>query len=135
MLSRALAIWLLLLVLATANGLLREGVLLQVLPRTMAFVCGGLLLITTILVVSALTIHWLGRLQAGGYLLVGLSWLALTVCFEFGFGLARGRSMTSLLDAYRFRDGDIWPIVLLAIALAPLIAAHVRGLLVTGGAR
>jgi hypothetical protein len=129
---KSLAIWSVLLVLAIGNGALREGVLLKVLPRNAAFIGSGLLLIAAVLVVSALTIGWLGKLELTGYLLVGILWLALTVGFEFSFGLARGRSLSSLLDAYRFRGGDIWPVVLLFIAFAPAIGAFFRGLLTPG---
>jgi hypothetical protein len=135
MLLKSLVIWLGLLVVAIANGALREGVLLKVLPRSLAFICSGLLLIAAVLLVAMVAMRWLGRVDVTRCLLVGLLWLALTVGFEFGFGLARGRSMGSLLDAYRFREGNIWPLVLLFIALAPLIAAYARGLLATGGNR
>jgi hypothetical protein len=134
-LLKPLAIWCALLVVAIANGALREGVLLRALPRSLAFICSGLLLIALVLLVSLLTIRWLGQLDLTGYLLIGILWLALTIGFEFGFGLVRGRSMASLLDAYRFRDGDIWPVVLVFIALAPVIAAYARGLLIARGDR
>lgn len=68
-------------------------------------------------------------------LLVGILWLALTVGFESSFGLARGRSLSSLLDAYRFKEGNIWPVVLLSISLAPAIGAFFRGLLTPGAER
>jgi hypothetical protein len=132
---KSLAIWLLLLVLAVGNGALRESVLLKVLPHTAAFVCSGVLLMAAVVLVSIATIGWLGRLNLSTCLLVGILWLALTIGFEFSFGLARGRSLSTLLDAYRFRGGDLWPEVLLIIALAPAIGAYCRGLLGAGGER
>ena len=135
MLLRSLVIWFALLVLATANGLLREGLLLKILPRKLAFTCSGLTLIAAVLLVCLLTISWLGRSALGQYLLIGMLWLALTLAFEFGFGLMRGRSLASLLDAYRFKDGNIWPVVLVVIALAPAVAAFARGLVTFGGNR
>jgi hypothetical protein len=125
---KAFALWLLILLLAIANGALREGVLLKSLERSTAFTVSGLLLITCILAVALLSIGWLGRLTLAQYALVGVFWLGLTLAFEFGFGLLRGQSMSALLDAYRFKDGNIWPIVLAVTAAAPLFAAYLRGL-------
>jgi hypothetical protein len=125
---KAFALWFLILVLAIANGALREGVLLRSLERSTAFTLSGLLLITCILAVALVSIGWLGRLTVAQYALVGVFWLGLTLAFEFGFGLLRGQSLAALLDAYRFKDGNIWPIVLAVTAAAPLFAAYLRGL-------
>jgi hypothetical protein len=127
---RSLAVWLLILAFATANGVLREGMLPKVLPHSTAYVASGILLIACILAVSLITIPWLGHLTLVQYVLVGAWWLGLTLAFEFGFGmLLRGQSFDVMLEGYRFKDGNIWPLVLLAVAAAPLIAAYVRGLL------
>jgi hypothetical protein len=126
---KAFGLWLLILAFAVANGGLREGVLLKAFPRNLAFTLSGLLLIACILAIAVLSIRWLGTLAASHYLLVGLFWLALTVSFEFGFGfLLRGESFSSLLEAYKFKGGNIWPLVLAAVAIAPLAAAYARGL-------
>jgi hypothetical protein len=128
-LLKSIAVWLLILALAVANGALREGVLLKLMPRSPAFTLSGVILIACVLLAALLSIPWLGKLGFAQYLLTGALWFALTLAFEFGFGLARGRSLESLLQAYRFNDGDIWPIVLLVVAVAPVAAACIRGLL------
>ena len=125
---KAFALWLLILLLAIANGALREGVLLKSLERGTAFTLSGLVLIACVLAVALTAIGWLGRLTVAQYALVGAFWLLLTLAFEFGFGLLRGQSLAALLDAYRFKDGNIWPIVLAVAAAAPLFAAYLRGL-------
>ena len=58
---------------------------------------------------------------------MGLGWLALTLVFEFSFGLLRGRTLAELLAAYRFEGGNLWPVVLAVTALAPWLAARLRG--------
>ncbi len=63
----------------------------------------------------------------GAAILVGAGWLALTLIFEFSFGLRRGASMSEILGAYTFQEGNIWPLVLLITALAPWLAAKLRG--------
>ncbi|MEQ9547444.1 MAG: hypothetical protein RIK85_15685 [Marinobacter sp.] len=64
--------------------------------------------------------------RPGQFWLVGFGWLALTLAFEFSFGLAQGKSWPVMLEAYTFRDGNLWPIVLVVTACAPFIAARVR---------
>lgn len=58
---------------------------------------------------------------------IGLGWLALTLVFEFSFGLWQGKSWQVMLDAYTFKGANIWPAVLLVIAVAPYFAAKLRG--------
>jgi hypothetical protein len=124
---RAFALWLLILVFAVANGGFREAVLLNTLPRDTAYTLSGLLLIACILGIAILTITWLGKLTSPQYALVGVMWLVLTLAFEFGFGLlVRNQTVDTLLEAYRFKDGNIWPVVLVVITIAPTIAARLR---------
>jgi hypothetical protein len=126
---KSFAIWLLILLLAVANGALREGLLLRLLPRTPAYTLSGITLIAAVLIAAVVLIGWLGRLSLAQYLLVGAMWLVLTLVFEFSFGLLRGQDPAQVLQAYQFKDGNIWPLVLLAVAIAPATAAWVRGLL------
>ena len=50
---------------------------------------------------------------------VGATWAALTVCFEFGLGRARGVSRQELGAEYDLRRGRLWPLVLLVVAAGP----------------
>jgi hypothetical protein len=52
---------------------------------------------------------------------IGLGWLALTLIFEFSFGLWQGKSLQVLLEAYTFKDGNIWPVILVVTVLAPYL--------------
>jgi len=54
-------------------------------------------------------------------LAVGLLWLALTVLFEFAFGLVvLHRSWDALLGDYDLAAGRVWALLLAWVALAPL---------------
>jgi hypothetical protein len=125
---RATAIWLSILLLAVLNGGFREAVLLPRFGNPSAQFVSGLLLIGCIVVVSYLLVPRL-RAQSRGQLAgIGVLWLALTLVFEFGFGhLVQGKSWHELVGAYEFRGGNIWPIVLLVTAVAPLLVGR-RGL-------
>ncbi|GAB2592166.1 hypothetical protein GCM10026986_20260 [Nitrincola alkalisediminis] len=48
------------------------------------------------------------------------------VAFELSFGLWQGKSWSVLLEAYTFKGGNIWPIVLAATLFAPYIGAKLR---------
>lgn len=75
---------------------------------------------------SVLRTTWIGcRALATG---AGAPWLLSTTGFEFGFGrIARGKRRDGLLAAYAFQDGNLWPLVLVATVIAPLVFGR-RGL-------
>ncbi|MCW8876586.1 MAG: hypothetical protein OQK51_05945 [Kangiellaceae bacterium] len=61
------------------------------------------------------------------YVLIGIGWLCITLLFEFVFGRAQDKSWSELFEAYIFKDGNIWPIVLFVTAAAPYLSAKIRG--------
>ena len=125
---KALAVWLGILLLAIANGVLREAVLIPALGKPAGLVLSGVLLSGLIVWAAYLALPWMGRAPSANYLAIGIGWLCLTLVFEFTFRrIVQGKPWPELLDAYRFRDGNLWPIVLLVTAAAPLVAAKFRG--------
>jgi len=125
MLLKAFAIWWLILALAVLNGGLREVVLLPVLGKPAALVLSGVLLAACIVIVALVLVPRLGRLRVAQALQLGLLWLTLTLAFEFGFGYwVQGHSWSELLAAYTFRDGNLWPLVLVVIFFAPSLAVR-----------
>ena len=124
---KALVIWVVILMLAMANGFLREFVLMPRLGTPAALVVSGMLLSALILGVTYLSLPWLQPRGSAQYWLVGFGWLALTLVFEFSFGLWQGKSWPVMLEAYTFKGGNIWPVVLAVTALAPYLAAKLRG--------
>ncbi|WP_019677617.1 hypothetical protein [Arsukibacterium perlucidum] len=123
---KSLIVWAAIVVLAILNGILREAVLTPMLGITAGLLLSGLLLSALIIAVSYLTLPWLDARRLAQLLAVGLGWVLLTLVFEFSFGLWQGKSWSVLLEAYTFKDGNIWPLVLLVTALAPYIAARLR---------
>ena len=126
--AKALAIWFCILVLAIANGTLREAVLIPALGNALGLIMSGVLLSALILAVAYFSLPWFGPAPVARYIALGLSWLSLTLVFEFTFGrFIQGKPWSELLEAYTFKDGNIWPVVLLAVAAAPYVAARIRG--------
>lgn len=127
-LLKAAAIWLLILVCAVLNGGFREAVLLPALGKPVGLALSGLLLSACIVIVSFVFVPRLGRLGGSQCLSLGLFWLCLTLAFEFGFGrLVQNRTWPELFEAYTFKDGNIWPLVLVVTFFAPLLAVRLRG--------
>ncbi len=118
--------WFGILALAITNGIIREIILLPAFGIPAAFILSGLLLSTLIIGAAYLALPWLRLNRASQQWSVGFGWLALTLVFEFSFGLAQGKPWPVLLEAYTFKDGNIWPVVLAITACAPFIAAKLR---------
>jgi hypothetical protein len=125
---KATGVWLVILVCAVLNGGFREALLMPALGKPVALLLSGVLLSVAILAVSLLLVPALGRPSSSQCLYVGLLWLCLTLVFEFGFGrLVQHQSWRQLLEAYTFKDGDLWPLVLVVTLVAPLLAVRLRG--------
>ena len=126
--TRAALVWLAILVLAIANGALREGLLIPRFGRTPGLVASGLLLSALVLLVAFATLGWIAPASPSLAWAVGALWLAMTLAFEFGFGgLVQHKPLHELLAAYRFEDGNLWPMVLLVVLVAPALAQRLRG--------
>lgn len=124
---KAVVVWIGILVQAIANGLFRELVLIPVFDKPLALALSGVLLSTMIIVTAYLTLPWFGRRPLFYYVAIGLIWLCLTLIFEFTFGrLVQEKSWAQLFEAYEFREGNLWPVVLLVTAIAPAVAAKIR---------
>lgn len=126
LLAKAWLVWAAILLLAVANGALRELILVPRLGQFAGLLLSGALLSLLIVATAYLTLPWLGVRETAPLVVIGVLWLLLTVAFEFGFGLAQGKSWSLLLSAYTLRGGNVWPLVLLVTALAPLLAARLR---------
>ena len=129
MILRALAVWLLLLILAVLNGGLRDTQLSPRLGDTVGRGISTLLLCGLIVLATWLTI---GRIRPGGSreaLAVGALWVALTLAFEFGVGhYGFGKPWPELLADYDLSRGRIWITVLVVTLLAPWWTARSREL-------
>ena len=127
---KSLSIWGAILVLAVLNGIVREKFLLPALGSGTGMFLSGVFLAAMILLLTCLTVPWLGITHRDGFLYVGLFWLLLTLVFEFSFGmLLQGKSWHAMLQAYTFSNGNIWPVVLIIAGVAPYVGAKFRGLI------
>lgn len=127
MLIRAAVVWLLLVVLAVANGTFRNAF---VTPRVGAYaghLISSVLLIAGIGAVSFLTIGWIRPVSVRGAWMVGILWMSTTIAFEFLAGHFLFSNPWSMLFAdYNLAAGRVWVLVLLATLVAPAWAWRKR---------
>jgi hypothetical protein len=123
---KALTIWAVILLLAVLNGALRETILIPKFGPTMSLIFSALILSILIFVVAYFSLPWFGLRCSAELVTVGLAWLALTIVFEFSFGLWLGKSWQVMFEAYTFKDGNLWPVVLVVTTLAPYLSAKLR---------
>jgi hypothetical protein len=128
MFARAIAIWCVLLVIASINGVLREAVLIPRTGELLGRIVSTLLLSIFILVLAWLTVAWIGPRTSQSAWLVGVVWLLLTLAFEFLAGhYLFHNSWSTLLADYNVLRGRIWVLVLITTLVAPRLCAGVRG--------
>lgn len=119
--------WLPMVVLAVLNGTLREFTYGKAMSELHAHQLSS---VTLILIFAAyvwlLSSRW-PLYTPGQAIVVGLIWLVLTVLFEFGMGCyISHQSWEQLLQAYNIFAGNLWPLVLVAVAVLPALAFWLR---------
>lgn len=127
LLVKGVAVWGVILVLAFANAGLREVILIPRFGNVRSLTASGVILSLLVLLVAYVSLPWMGAIRTGELLTIGLSWFALTLVFDLLLGRAQGERLRQQLDAYLFKRGNLWPVVLLVTASAPYLAAKLRG--------
>lgn len=114
------AAWCLLLLVAVANGILRDLSYGQYLSESLSQQLSTLSAMLLMAIVIWAFIYRYPIATATKALAIGLLWMLLTIAFEFlFFHFVAGHPWNDLLDNYKIWQGRLWPILLLWIALAP----------------
>ena len=125
---KTIVVWVAILLVAILNGALRDTVLVNILGSVAARFLSGIILCVAIIIAAALTAGWFAPLSPGSRWYIGVWWLMLTLGFELYIGYAQHQSWQTLLDAYAFQGGNLWPLVLVTTLIAPWLGARIRGL-------
>jgi hypothetical protein len=114
--------WFGMVIIAVANGTLRQFALLPFFGELPAHQISSVALITLLLFyLLVLARRWTIGSSREAWL-IGLMWLALTVGFEFGFGhFIAGQPWSRLLHDFNIVEGRLWSLVLLAILVGPYV--------------
>ncbi|MFN2125337.1 MAG: hypothetical protein ACK2UP_17705 [Candidatus Promineifilaceae bacterium] len=126
---KATGVWLVLVLLAILNGIVRENVLLPQLGNAIALPLSGVSLSLLVLITAYVFIPVFGRPGRSGYIGIGLFWLLLTLSFEFLFGhYIIGTSWQDLAQVFNIMQGNLFTLVLIVTVASPWLAASTRGL-------
>lgn len=118
--------WLPMIAIAFGNAAIRELIFTGHMSELNAHQISTLTLIAFCSVYVCLIYN---RLQIHGYkpaLIIGFSWVILTVAFEFSMGRLSGKPWSFLLLDYNIAAGHIWPVFLICLFLLPYLCGFVK---------
>ncbi len=118
--------WLPMMVIAVGNGTLRDLGYKKYVGELIAHQVSTLTLIFFLSIYVRYIVSAIPPASSKQALFLGIVWLLLTLSFEFGLGLARGRSWASLLADYDLLHGRLWLLVPVFITIAPYIFLKLR---------
>jgi uncharacterized membrane protein len=124
---RYLIAWVAMLVIAFANGALRQLTFGKVMPELHAHQLSTAIgSVAMGLFIWAVIRMW--PLASGSEALkIGFLWLVLTVAFEFGFGrFVSHRAWSELFRDYNLLAGRVWVLFLVWLTLAPYVFFRLR---------
>ena len=126
--ARYVLAWFPMLLIAVANGALRQLLFARLMPELRAHQLSTL--VGSVLIgafIWFLVGAWPPKSQAQA-LEIGLVWLALTVAFEMFMGLVLAhRPMAQVLHDYDLLAGRVWVLFLAWLAVAPWLFYQLRG--------
>jgi hypothetical protein len=124
---RAVGLWFLLMVAETLHGMWRVKVLAtwigDAAARDVSVFTGSLVLLITLACIG-----WIPARGARMLLLVGFTWVVLTIAYELALGrFAFHLSWAEIISDFDLLHGRLLPIGLLFLMFSPLLAARLRG--------
>jgi hypothetical protein len=129
MLFKAIGIWLVIVMAAIFNGVLREKLLVPAIGASAALPLSGILLAVMVFLVTFLLISFIGGTEPGIYIWIGLFWVVLTLSFEFLFGYFVGhKSWHEIIQIFNVMKGDLFIVVLFITGISPWLAAKLKGI-------
>jgi hypothetical protein len=122
MLTKYLLVWLLLAIVAIANGVLRQSTYGKAVSELAAHQIST---VTAILasgaVVWVVNRFWPIQSVSQAWT-IGACWLVMTMIFEFGFGhYIAGHSWARLLADYKLFEGRVWSLFLIWMLVLPYV--------------
>jgi hypothetical protein len=119
--------WVAMLMIAVANGLLRQLTFAKVMPELRAHQLSTLIGSVLIGLFIWQVIRRWPPLSERHALRIGFAWLLLTVVFEFFMGLVLSRKpLAQVLLDYNLLEGRVWVLFLTWLTLAPWLFFHFR---------
>ena len=121
-LAPAFLAWVPMVLIAIANGALREAWLTPRFGEWRGRQLSTILLLLLFSGYFAIAFSFWPLASAGQAMALGTAWLVLTLAFEFGLGrFVSHRSWRQLLAEYDLLGGRLWVLVPVWVALAPYV--------------
>lgn len=125
--SRALVVWLGMVVIAIMNAGLRNALITPLIGEQAGHVAGTVTGCIAFLAFMKLTLPWTGFRGTRALVFLGVLWLILTVAFEFLAGhYLFGNSWARLFADYNLARGRVWIAVLLVVLFGPLLIGRLQ---------
>jgi hypothetical protein len=124
---RALVIWFVMMGAEVVHGALRALLLVPLVGDFRARQIGVFIGSLIVVAIAYAFVSWMGAQMRRALLAVGVGWTILTLGFEVMLGrVMLGASWERIASDYRLDEGGLMPLGLMAMALAPLLAARMR---------
>jgi hypothetical protein len=124
--TRASLVWMLMMLIETGNGYVREVFVAPEIGALHARQLGLLIGSALVLLTAWACSGWLRANSLRTQLTVGGYWVALTLTFEFALGRAMGVSWTALFNDYNPLRGGFMLLGLLVMFAAPWLTRRGR---------
>jgi hypothetical protein len=126
--SRGFLVWLLIMTVETIHGVLRGLLLAPHFGEAMTGRVGWPIGMIIVLVISYLSIRWIGLRGTSALLQLGTIWALLTFAFEIAIGYFRGLDREAIGNEINPLAGGLMVYSVIVMMLAPLVAAKLRRL-------
>jgi hypothetical protein len=121
-------LWLPMVLIAFANGTLRELWIRKITGELRAHQISTVLLVLGFALYIGIVVRTWPPSSAGQAFAIGLMWLVLTLAFEFLLGrYVSGLSWSKLLQDYDLLAGRLWVLVPVWVAVAPYVFYRLQG--------
>ena len=125
---RYLLAWVPMLMIAVANGAIRQATFAKSMTELRAHQLSTLIGSVLIGLFIRFVIRTWPPSSSREALLIGIVWLFLTIIFEFFMGLALARRpLSQVLHDYNLLAGRLWVLFLIWLALAPWVFFRLSG--------
>ncbi len=124
--GKAVQVWLLIIVIESVNGVLRNLFIAPAIGDFEARQAGVFIGAALILLVAWLMAPWLNLSGGSQFAGVGLLWVGLTLVFEISLGLATGLSWERIASDCDVARGGLLPLGLIVMVFAPYAGARLR---------
>ncbi len=118
---KILLLWIPMILIAIANGTLRQFVLIKHFDESRAHQLSTFTLIIFCAVYTWFVMPYLDIQSPSRAFMTGLAWVVLTIAFEFILGRSTGKSWEYLLHDYNILAGRLWLLFLVCLLFMPYL--------------